>query len=226
MNNLQSLADVNFKNTYVMRQLFENLSFHVGEYKWTSRVDDFNGWLKCDGRSLSREEYPDLFAVVGTTFGANDSSTFKLPDLRGRVMGCIGQGGGLTNRVLGTVVGTETHLLTTNEIPSHSHTGTTDSSGAHTHTITDPGHTHTQTTINDDFNSSGTNPPGFTQDSAGSRTWNNINSATTGISINSAGDHTHTFITNTTGGGLAHNNMQPTAFVGNVFIYAKFLSFL
>jgi microcystin-dependent protein len=139
-------------------------------------------------------------------------------------MGCVGQGSGLTNRVLGAVVGAETHTLSSNEIPSHSHTGTTDSNGAHTHTITDPGHTHTQTTINDDFNNSGTNPPGFTQDSAGSRTWNNINSATTGISINSAGAHTHTFTTNTTGGGLAHNNMQPTAFVGNVFIYAKFLT--
>jgi microcystin-dependent protein len=226
MNNLQALADVNFKNTWVMRQLFENLSFHVGEYKWSSKLDDFNGWLKCDGRSLSRTEYPDLFNVIGTTFGANDSNTFKLPDLRGRVMGCVGQGGGLTNRALGAVVGAETHTLTTNEIPSHSHTGTTDSSGAHTHTITDPGHTHTQTTINDDFNSSGTNPPGFTQDSAGSRNWSNINSATTGISINSAGNHAHTFTTNTTGGGLSHNNMQPTAFVGNVFIYAKFLSFI
>ena len=57
----------------------------------------------------------------------------------------------------------------------------------HNHTassvVTDPGHTHSQTTINDDFNNSGANPPGFTQDSAGSRTWNNINSSTTGITV-------------------------------------------
>lgn len=226
MNNIQDLGEIvntiNCKTLPSIYELFCNLSLHIGEYKWSSRNSDFNGWLKCDGRSLSREEYSELFEVIGTSFGSNDSSTFKLPDLRGRVMGGIGQGSGLTNRTLGTVVGAETHTLTSTEMPSHSHTGTVDSSGAHTHTITDPGHTHSQTTINDDFNSSGTNPPGFTQDSAGSMTWNNINSSTTGISINSSGAHTHTFTTNTAGSGQAHNNMQPTAFVGNVFIYAKF----
>jgi microcystin-dependent protein len=202
--------------------LFCNIGLHIGEYKWSSRTTDYNGWLKCDGRSISRQEYSELFDIIGTSFGSNDSTTFKLPDLRGRVMGGIGQGSGLTNRVMGAAVGTETHILTSTEMPNHSHTGTVDSSGAHTHTITDPGHTHSQTTINDDFNNSGTNPPGFTQDSAGSRTWNNINSSTTGITVNSSGAHTHTFTTNTTGGGEAHNNMQPTTFVGNVFIYAKF----
>lgn len=227
MNNLQCLTDVvNTLNVKTLPSIFEmfcNANLHIGEYKWSSRTTDFNGWLKCDGRSLSREEYSELFEIVGTSFGAADSNTFKLPDLRGRVMGCIGQGAGLTNRVIGALVGEENHTLTTAEIPSHSHTGTTDSSGAHTHNVTDPGHTHTQTTINDDFNLSGANPPGFAADSAGSRTWSNINSATTGISINSNGAHTHTFTTNNTGGDGAHNNMQPTAFVGQVFIYAKFV---
>jgi len=226
MNNLQALSDtvhaLNHKTYQVIHELFGNLSFHIGEYKWSSRTSDFNGWMVCDGRSLSRAAYPELFEIIGTSFGANDSATFKLPDLRGRVMGCVGQGSGLTNRTLGAMVGAETHTLTTNQIPGHTHTGTTDSSGTHTHTVTDPGHTHSQTTINDDFNSSGTNPPGFASDSAGTRTWNNINSATTGISIDSAGAHTHTFTTGTTGNGEAHNNMQPTAFVGNVFIFAKY----
>jgi microcystin-dependent protein len=94
-------------------------------------------------------------------------------------------------------------------MPSHSHTGTTASVGDHIHGVSDPGHAHSQTTINDDFNNSGESPPGFTADSAGSRTWNNINSATTGISINSAGAHTHTFTTDLSGGSAAHNNMQP-----------------
>lgn len=227
MNNIQDLSDavttINFKTLPSIYELFRNVALHIGEYKWSSRSSDFNGWMKCDGRSLSREDYNELFDIVGTSFGANDSTTFKLPDLRGRVMGGIGQGSNLTNRTLGTIVGTETHTLTSVEMPSHSHTGTTDSNGAHVHSITDPGHRHTQTTINDDFNASGDNPPGFTRDSAGSMTWSNINSATTGITINSAGAHAHTFTTNTTGGGMAHNNMQPTAFIGNVFIYAKFL---
>lgn len=227
MNNLQSLSDiVGTINTKTLPSLFDfltTLSLHIGEYKWSSKTDDFNGWLKCDGRSLSRAEYPELFDVIGTTFGANDPDTFKLPDMRGRVMGCAGQGEGLTNRVLGVVVGEETHVLTQNEMPGHTHTGTTNANGSHTHTVTDPGHTHTQTTINDDFNNSGTNPPGFASDSAGTRTWSNINSSTTGISINSAGSHTHTFTTDNTGSNQAHNNMQPTAFAGTVFIYAKYV---
>lgn len=90
---------------------------------------------------------------------------------------------------------------------------------------------NTQTTINDDFNNSGANPPGFTTDSAGTMTWSNINSATTGITVNSAGahshtitvdsggSHTHSFTTDLIGGGNAHNNMQPTLFAGYMMIY-------
>lgn len=225
MNNIQVLANkLNAIETSTIPTICNtilNSALHIGEYKWSARTDDYQGWLKCDGRSLSRTEYSELFEVIGTSFGSDNSTTFKLPDLRGRVLGAIGQGSGLTNRAMGALVGTETHQLTVDQIPGHTHTGTSDSSGAHTHTVTDPGHTHTQTTINDDFNSSGTNPPGFTRDSAGSVTWSNINSATTGISVNSGGAHTHTFTTASTGGGQAHNNMQPTAFVGNVFICAK-----
>ncbi len=216
---------------------------HVGEYKITAKGQDMYGWLICDGRSLNRADYPELFQVIGTSFGSLDAHTFKLPDFRGRVIGQPGQGSGLTNRVFGDIVGEETHTLSSNEMPSHSHTGDTNASGSHTHTasanttgshthtITDPGHTHTQTTINDDFNSSGTNPPGFAADSAGTRTWSNINSATTGITVDSGGAHTHTitvdtdgshshaFATASAGGGNAHNNMQPTLFAGYVMIY-------
>jgi microcystin-dependent protein len=129
--------------------------------------------------------------------------------MRGRAGIGLGQGIGVTNRALAATGGAETHMLTATEMPSHRHTGTTESDGTHSHSVTDPGHTHTQTTINDDFNNSGANPPGFSSDSAGTRIWNNINSATTGISVNSAGAHTHTFTTDLSGGSAAHNNMQP-----------------
>ena len=44
-----------------------------------------HGWLVCDGTSLSRDEYSELFAVIGDAFGAGDRiNTFNLPDLRGR----------------------------------------------------------------------------------------------------------------------------------------------
>ena len=45
-----------------------------------------DGWLVCDGSAVSRTDYADLFAVVGTTYGAGDgSTTFNLPDCNGRV---------------------------------------------------------------------------------------------------------------------------------------------
>ena len=164
-----------------------------------------NGWLLCDGSEVSKTTYSRLFSVLGTLYGIPDNSNnFVLPNLADRVpvgksiSTSVGNSGGNSSVTLSvSQLPSHTHSGTTSSNGSHNHTGTTDSSGLHSHGITDPGHTHTQTTINDDFNGSGGNPPGFLGDSAGSRTWNNINSATTGISINNSGSHTHTFTTDT-----------------------------
>ena len=81
------------------------------------------GWLLCNGETVSRETYKTLFEIIRTTFGNGDSTTtFTLPDMRGRISVAAGTGAGLTNRVLGAVGGEENHLLTINEIPSHTHT--------------------------------------------------------------------------------------------------------
>lgn len=86
------------------------------------------GFLSLDGSTISRTGYADLFALansnslIGSVFGPGDgSTTFQLPDLRGRTPIGSGQGSGLTNRALGATGGTETHQLTTAEMPSHSH---------------------------------------------------------------------------------------------------------
>lgn len=207
------------------KQYVDNFRF-VGDVKYSLASSDHQGWLVCDGRSLQKNQFADLFNIIGTQFGAADSNHFNLPDCRGRVLGAIGSGSGLTSRAIGSLVGEENHTLNISELPSHTHTGTTDLSGAHTHSVTDPGHTHTQTTINDDFNNSGENPPGFTADSAGSMTWNNINASTTGISINSSGNHTHTFTTDSAGGSNSFNVMQPTIFISNVFIFSGEYNYL
>jgi len=78
-------------------------------------------WLLCDGSSLARADFPDLFAVLGTTYGAVDSSHFNLPDLRGSVPVGAGTGPGLSTRSLGDVGGEETHTLVSAEMPSHTH---------------------------------------------------------------------------------------------------------
>ncbi len=89
-----------------------------------------SGWLECDGSAVSRTTYAALFTAVGTTWGAGDgSTTFNLPDLRSRSPVGAGQGSGLTNRVLGTTGGAETHVLATAEIPAHTHTQGADYTG-------------------------------------------------------------------------------------------------
>lgn len=80
------------------------------------------GWLFCDGAEISRTTYAALFAAIGTVYGVGDgSTTFNLPDMRGRAAVGAGQGSGLTNRVLGAQTGAETHQLSVNELPSHTH---------------------------------------------------------------------------------------------------------
>lgn len=80
------------------------------------------GYLLCDGSTISRSTYSALFAIIGTGYGAGDgSTTFNLPDFRGRTAIGAGQGAGLSVRVRGDMVGTETHTLTENQMPSHIH---------------------------------------------------------------------------------------------------------
>ncbi|WP_142850675.1 phage tail fiber protein [Telmatospirillum sp. J64-1] len=101
---------------------------HTGEIRMFAGSSAPSGWLLCQGQAVSRTTYSALFAVIGTTYGAgNGSSTFNLPDFRGRAPIGVGQGSGLTNRALGARVGAETHTLSINEIPSHSHSIATSS---------------------------------------------------------------------------------------------------
>jgi len=79
------------------------------------------GWHFCDGSLQSISEYETLFALIGTTYGGNGTTTFGLPDLRGRVGMSQGQGSGLTSRVLGQLFGAENVTLLQAEMPAHSH---------------------------------------------------------------------------------------------------------
>lgn len=81
-----------------------------------------SGWHDCDGSLLSIAENEALFSLIGTTYGGNGTTTFALPDARGRVIIDDGQSGGLSPYTIGQTGGTETVTLTLNQIPSHNHT--------------------------------------------------------------------------------------------------------
>lgn len=79
------------------------------------------GWQACDGSLLSIAEYEVLYALIGTVFGGDGVNTFGVPDMRGRVPVEQGQGAGLTARVMGQYVGTETVTLLSGQLPTHNH---------------------------------------------------------------------------------------------------------
>ena len=93
-----------------------------------------SGHLLCFGQAISRSTYSGLFTAIGTVYGVGDgSTTFNIPDLRGRVVAgqddmggtsanrLTDQSGGVDGDVLGDTGGAETHTLTTAQLASHSH---------------------------------------------------------------------------------------------------------
>lgn len=186
---------------------------------WTTSTPP-TGFLRCDGSLVSRTTYAKLFAVIGTTFGAGDgSTTFALPDLRGRTI--FGLGSSPLNTI-GNTGGTFNH---THNVPSHthsmSHTHTinppstaTTSAGSHTHSIGNTGsagnHNHTvplNGTTGGFFHVYGDHPDA----NLGAR--HTTNTSTNGShthsvpNTNSAGAHTHNVdIAPFTSGGSSASN--------------------
>lgn len=79
------------------------------------------GWAFCAGQLLPIAQNTALFSLLGTTYGGNGQTTFALPDFRGRVPIGAGQGPGLSSYDLGQASGSETIILTPNQMPSHTH---------------------------------------------------------------------------------------------------------
>jgi microcystin-dependent protein len=79
-----------------------------------------SGWLLCDGASILKTIYLNLYNAIGYTYGGSGNN-FNVPDLRGRVAVGTGTGAGLTTRTLGNTAGEESHQLSVGEMPSHTH---------------------------------------------------------------------------------------------------------
>lgn len=79
-------------------------------------------WAQCNGQILAIASNTALFSLLGTTYGGNGTTTFALPDLRGRMPVSQGTGPGLSPYVLGEVTGVENVTLISTEMPAHTHT--------------------------------------------------------------------------------------------------------
>ena len=178
---------------------FSTFSLPVGAVLPFAGSSAPSGYHLCDGSAVSRASNPNLFAAIGTTWGTGDgSTTFNLPDLRGRVWaGVDGTAGRLTNAsdaafgahaALGNVGGNQL-------VQTHTHATS----------ITDPGHTHT---ITQAIGLSGGASAGFVATPNGTGTTpNTTGSNTTGITLNGPANF----------GSGSSQNVQPTA-VGNWII--------
>ena len=142
-----------------------------------------SGWALCNGSSYSRSEYSALFSVLGTTYGADDNSTFKLPDMRGLFVAGRGANGYNSINQKG---GANTVILTTDQMPSHK---------------------HNLISYNDDYNSgggggsndNGNNSPwlyGLAHDSCSSSNYTTFKKV-------------HENLIENAGGGAAHENRPP-----------------
>lgn len=81
-------------------------------------------WQLCQGQTLAISQYTALFSILGTTYGGNGTTTFMLPDLRGRVPVGAGTGLGLSPISIGQIGGNENASILLNNMPSHNHTVT------------------------------------------------------------------------------------------------------
>ncbi|MFD2563995.1 MULTISPECIES: phage tail protein [Aquimarina] len=147
-------------------------------------------WAFCDGQLLAINSNQALFSILGTTYGGDGRTTFGLPDLRGRVPISPGNGPGLTPRNLGQRSGTETNVLTTNQLPAHSHTGSVKVSSANA--------TESTPTANGSVATPGTGSGRSFSPTLG------FNAATPDVTLNS-----QSVQTTNTGGNQSVNNMQP-----------------
>lgn len=148
-------------------------------------------WLLCDGSAVSRTTYADLYAAIGVTFGVGDNSTtFNLPDKRGRVSVGAGTGTSLTARILAAIFGAETHTLTGAESGEKGHNHTQD---VHAHLL--PTHT------------------------TGSRNGFSIDAASNGNSSTSFDTTATNQAVGASSAANAHNNLQPSIVLTAIIKY-------
>ena len=168
--------------------LIDSLLPMIGEVRATSFAFAPQGWRKCNGELLAPSDFPELFALIGTTYGGNGVDTFALPNLCGRIPMGYGATAGLSAYSIGQTGGEESVQLSEEQLPAHAHDFSISYS---TDTAT------RQTPVNGDVVAVGETNPGL-----GSPT-----------PLNLFGDNSNTINTSSstgnTGNGASINNLQP-----------------
>lgn len=145
-----------------------------------------------DGSIVSISDYPDLFAIWGTKYGGNGTTTFGLPNLQGKVV-VMTDTNDIDFDTVGEVGGEKSHQLKTNEMPVHTHTQASCSNpGNHQHLMYSGYVTY-----------KGGSAPNANSPATGQADWGGDQYS------GAAGGHTHTITLNDTGGDGYHNNLQP-----------------
>jgi len=188
----------------------------IGDYAGGGVPD---GWLFCNGDEVSRITYADLFAAIGTIYGAGDgSTTFGLPNAVGRVSVCVNIED-IAFNALGETGGSPDVALDVSQLPTHTHL-----QNAHNHTQNT--HTHLQDTHNHTQNTHNHSVPGTVVAVAGgagsvtalhATTPAVTSGSTVATNITVIATNQTTVATNqttvatnqTAGDGEAHNNLQP-----------------
>jgi len=165
----------------------------------TGGITDFagtvapSGWLLCDGSSYATATYPALFTAIGYTWGGSGSS-FNVPNLsRSTTIGAGGTGTAIIGNAVGNVGGEETHTLISPEIPA---TGVTVS-------VTNPPHSHGEQAYENLAGGSNFHVQGGYGNIPTLHHVDTTDAATTSITASGT----------VSGGGGAHNNIQPSAVV-------------
>lgn len=172
-----------------------------------------SGWLRCDGSAISRTTYAALFASLGTTYGTGDgSTTFNLPDMRGRVIAgrdvqvsgsyanrITSGGAGINSQNLGASGGGETYLLQSTE-SGQKNLGPVSSGNSNSSLL------HNHSAISTSGSGGGSGVANWTV--SGANAANNVTFGTTGTVDLTA--HTHSITINGSSATAAHQNTQPT----------------
>ena len=163
-----------------------------------------DGWLWCDGAEYNEADYPTLAAACNGMYGTASAGKFRVPNMSGRV--AIGSGhDGTATRNPGETPGAATHTLTATEMPSHDHYVYLNDSGHNHSAISTAGSGPAQ---NASWTVGGAGAGG-----ASSFGWTGSNGSNVRVRTDNKWDYTRN-----TGGGQAHDNIQPSAVVGGYII--------